>query len=88
MAHSPMPFTAGPVCVSDSPPHLSPPEGGLVALIPLYKGQQALWLDYIRRLWATHYALTLRVDLTGSKLSVESILNGSTTLREQANLAS
>ncbi|XP_044717203.1 AMP-binding enzyme domain-containing protein [Hirsutella rhossiliensis] len=75
MAHSPMPFITGPVTIPDSQLRLSPPQGDLVAIVPLSKVQEVLWLDYIRRPWATHYALTLRIDLTESKLSLETILN-------------
>lgn len=74
MDHAPMPFITGPVAAPDAQLRLSPPQGDVAALVPLSKVQEVLWLDYIRRPWATHYILTLQIDLAESKLSLETIL--------------
>lgn len=70
-----MPFITGPVAEPQEQLRLSPPRGRLSAIIPLSKVQEVLWVDYLRQPWATHYNLTLKVDLTGSNLSLESIMN-------------
>ena len=75
MDSSTMPFLTGPVQVAESPVRLSAPGGDLVSLVPLSKVQEVLWLDYIRRPWATHYSLTLKVDFGAYDVSLEKIFN-------------
>ena len=75
MATAAMPFLTGPVKVPESPVRLSDPSGDLVAIVPLSKVQEILWLDYIRRPWTTHYSLTLKVDFEAYDVSLEKIIN-------------
>ncbi len=75
MALSTMAFLTGPAEVPDSPVRLSPPSGDLIALVPLSKVQEVLWLDYIRRPWTTHYSLTLKVDFESFDIPLEKIFN-------------
>ncbi|KAM3512715.1 hypothetical protein MY11210_003668 [Beauveria gryllotalpidicola] len=80
MSTTSMPFLTGPVASSQEQLRLSPPKGRLSAIIPLSKVQEVLWVDYLRQPWTTHYNLTLKVDLTSSKLSLESVMNSKAPL--------
>lgn len=70
-----MPFITGPPASSREQLRPSPPQGRLSAIIPLSKVQEVLWVDYLRQPWATHYFLTLKVDLGQSDLTIESLMN-------------
>lgn len=79
-ALTPMPFLSGPaVTKSEEPVPNVEPAGEFSALIPLSKVQQALWLDYLRRPHASHYHLTLSVDLSEAAPTLDQILKGIST---------
>lgn len=75
MSITSMPFLTGPVASTQEQLRLSPPRGRLSAVVPLSKVQEVLWVDYLRQPWTTHYNLTLKIDLTRSKLTLEGIMN-------------
>ncbi|KAI1318605.1 non-ribosomal peptide synthetase [Xylariaceae sp. FL0255] len=71
-----MPFLTGPARVDDSGRgfNSSQPSDSVVSVVPLSKTQLALWLDYLRRPSASHYLLTLEVDLSSYEVSMERIM--------------
>ena len=60
-----MPFISGPIDSRSVQERLGThePQGELEAIVPLAKVQQVLWMDYLRRPHATHYNLTLEINL-------------------------
>lgn len=74
---TPMPFLTGPAITEGREPFLShEPVGELAAVVSLSKVQQALWLDYLRRPHASHYHLTLFIDLQELAPTLDRILQG------------
>ncbi|KAB8255140.1 hypothetical protein BDV32DRAFT_154554 [Aspergillus pseudonomiae] len=72
---TPMPFLTGPA-ITASREHFrsQEPVGDLTAVIALSKVQQALWLDYLRRPHASHYHLTLFLNLEELNPTLDNIL--------------
>ncbi|GAB1200511.1 hypothetical protein APSETT444_009884 [Aspergillus pseudonomiae] len=70
-----MPFLTGPA-ITASREHFrsQEPVGDLTAVIALSKVQQALWLDYLRRPHASHYHLTLFLNLEELNPTLDKIL--------------
>jgi hypothetical protein len=72
-----MPFLTGPAITAGREPFPSQePVGELTAVVSLSKVQQALWLDYLRRPHASHYHLTLFINLEELTPTLDQILQG------------